>query len=356
MAKAGKKVSDQISEAAQVADVIGTPIQFSQKCKRIIEAIISDLNVCDMKWSLFVTAVQNSDNYKRMLPYLPGFVKNHTHLMTLINDVPYMYELYSRLLKQTRSCQKFSILLVHWVLFELNLPTFQSLSGEDINELLTKLPQNHASDKPTHIFKVNYDETSEEEKLFKARTGYYPTKHTFFGCATDNLFEILSGGFKEYRDSGNNGIPFNSECTRVKNDTPRTLCSDNNSTMGESFKAVALCEFIERKEYIHSRSQDKDSYIHIHIPDMIRIRYVFFYCENVKEIVEELDPIEENVIDKFWKSSYFLPVTGCAIAVSVLAFIYREDIKKVLYSISDVQMKNIKALVSRVCTPSDSHF
>ncbi|XP_037959013.1 uncharacterized protein LOC119688406 [Teleopsis dalmanni] len=265
-------------------DGVKTAEEFSTICNELTQKLTKDLSSCEALWELFISATKSYDNIKPMLPYLPKFVKNHEHLLVLIQNTPHLREMRREWIEPDECSDKLSILLVYWVLFELKMPTFETLTRQEVDKLVATLKETRTVIKPTYIFNVDYNENSEEEQLFITRSSQYPTKFCFFGCPASNLFEILIRGFKVYKHQNNSnyGIPFNNQSLLVLNDTPSTPCWGKCS-FGDSFQAVALCEFIEKPEYYLARYDEHNCcQIHVQHPDMVRIRYVFFYCENAK--------------------------------------------------------------------------
>ncbi|XP_037959016.1 uncharacterized protein LOC119688407 [Teleopsis dalmanni] len=269
-----------ISESDQRKD---TPVQLLKKFKQLECALVKDLPGCLAKWCLFVTAA-SSVRHEEMIPFhLPDFIGSINCLQELINETPHLHVLcINALQKNYLYCDRCIILLLHWILVDFNTPALRELQIEELGKLMEKIQQRNNDRFPIKAFKVNYSSGCEEEKTFKIISSNHDTRYAFLGCKSDHFCRILRDGFKscEWNELNNKKINLICKLSTILRLMPQTPYF-GNSCCCHALKIVALCEFVNRAEYLKSYSDEKLNSVQITIdqPDFVRVRYILFFSE-----------------------------------------------------------------------------
>ncbi|XP_037936553.1 uncharacterized protein LOC119670380 [Teleopsis dalmanni] len=309
-----------------------TLVHYLRACKELEYVLLDDLEACDAKWNLFITATINYSDNQLLLPYIPDFTRNVEEMLDVINVTPSLYDVRFKFLNKDYTCNnKLVIKLLHFVLIILNEPRLEKLKYFQFVDLMANIEQSYNVDIPTYVFKVNYSINSEEEVLFEGRSMSYGTKFGFFGCNLDSLYKILCDGFKSHKKhkTSDDKIYLNNEIGIILKNMTGTPCWEN-SCCGKKIKVIALCEFINRHEYIKS-SVDKDlkcTHIIIDLPEIVRIRFLFYYCELT---VKQVD-LNESLATRIFKNELAFPISCFIFLFGPLAYVYKNNIMKYLLS------------------------
>lgn len=108
-----------------------------QQIDELRKVLIGDVNACEMKWTLFVSAA-HSFRHDTLLKPFPSHFNDIEKIRNLISKVPAFNELLIHLMKNHSTAtidDEFAelISLLHWILVKLHDPTLKSVTRSHVS-------------------------------------------------------------------------------------------------------------------------------------------------------------------------------------------------------------------------------
>lgn len=188
------------------------------KIKALYDRIVADIDACDIKWTLFVSAAQSYRFDSRLSPYPPkfapvpsgGVVANDKfdidRIVRLIVKVPSMDILRQQLKLNAENIPVDIVDLLHWVLCRPDdSPDFSSVPKSQFKMVLQKINSVVPAIQPTHIFQVipaagSMAETKFQQHITDNNGGGQSraTRFAYHGSKLDSFHSILHHGLQQH--------------------------------------------------------------------------------------------------------------------------------------------------------------
>lgn len=249
-----------------------------------------DPKAADLKWSLFVAAC-NTYRYDTCLrPFPPMYVKNECKdieaLRRTVELIPPLAVIF-RELNEPNVYASYgpAIDLLHWVLIRLRNPYIKSVTKENYDSVLRRVPSEIQVATPNLIFQVVSAKQSTVEENWKCAGHGYSTFYAYHGSRLENFHSIIHYGLQQNmckRSLFGKGIYFSSELGVSLPFSPVGY-GWGGSVLGSELSCVALCELIN-----HPDINTCDSVLSKRVPnkyylvtnsELVRIRYLLVYSQ-----------------------------------------------------------------------------
>ncbi|KAK2583882.1 hypothetical protein KPH14_001156 [Odynerus spinipes] len=259
-----------------------------------------DPKAADLKWSLFVAAC-NTYRYDSCLrPFPPMYVKNECKdieaLRRTVELIPPLAVIF-RELHEPNVYANYgpAIDLLHWVLIRLRDPYIKSISKENYDSVLRRVPSEMQVAPPNLIFQVVSAKQSTTEEKWKCAGQDYSTFYAFHGSRLENFHSIIHYGLQQNmckRSLFGKGIYLSSELGVSLPYSPVGY-GWGGSVLGSEMSCVALCELInhpdiKKRDSGHNAQSTISNPLSERVPnkyylvtnsDLVRIRYLLVYSQ-----------------------------------------------------------------------------
>ncbi|CAO1407330.1 unnamed protein product [Diamesa serratosioi] len=270
-----------------------------EKLESVVQLLQNDLQACDLKCSIFVSAAKSFKRDFLMVPFPSSYLgtTNVKDFDKLINDITKLPALADILANETILPDEV-VNLLHYI---LTFPKFQieSTPKSKYSEVLALSPNTTKIPIPTKIFKIKYSDDSGAEKKFQQLLKDYgtETKYAYHGTKFLNFYSILNFGLQQHLNKTGlfgEGLYFSNELQVSLMFSPFVVAWAK-STFGEMLSAVAICEYIADEKYVNIRNENSKnsdipiSYVLIKNNEIVRVRYLLIYSQSklsqkIKEI------------------------------------------------------------------------
>lgn len=278
-----------------------TPYQDDAEKKIVLlkHLLEKDPKAADLKWSLFVAACNTYRCDTCLRPFPPMYVKNECKdieaLRKTVELIPPLAVIF-RELHEPNVYANYgpAIDLLHWVLIRLRDPYIKSISKENYDSVLKKIPSEMQVAPPNLIFQVASAKQSTAEEKWKSNGQGYSTLYAYHGSRLENFHSILHYGLQQNmckKSLYGKGIYLSSELGVSLPYSPVGY-GWGGSVLGSELSCVALCELINhpaiKKHNPKARIQNTSSesvpnkYYLVTNSDLVRIRYLLVYSQEIQ--------------------------------------------------------------------------
>ncbi|XP_068693823.1 protein mono-ADP-ribosyltransferase PARP16-like [Montipora capricornis] len=269
---------------------------------RVLQRLERDLVSADMRWSLFVAALESYRHDSILRPFPSAYLedgdnKNFQALILICNTIPS----FDNLLKG-----KVEISQEAWEILEWSMDRTFSLKSMDkskFSEIEQKTGQaSYSATEPDFIFEVEYSETNAHNVKFNELSQTRDIWYAYHGSRVDNFHSILHHGLHAHL----NKTSFFGEGTYLSSDL--TVCMMyshfgqgwKHSVIGNKLSCVAVCEVLdhpdvkctikskdsnERQSRSRARARNSEGgdvperYYVVTNNQVVRVKYVLVYAE-----------------------------------------------------------------------------
>jgi len=271
--------------------------------ERVLQRLASDITSADMRWSLFISALESYRHDSILRPFPSAYVedgvnKNFQALAQVCKTVPS----FDKLLKG-----KYIISQEAWEILDWSLDrTFilKSVDKSKFSEIEQKTGQaSYTSTEPDFIFEVEYSETNTHNAKFNELSQTRDVWFAYHGSRMDNFHSILHNGLHAHL----NKTSFFGEGTYLSSDLNVCMMYSHyghgwkNSAVGEKISCVAVCEILdhpdvkctvkskdnsERQNRSRARARNSEGgdvperYYVVTNNQVVRVKYILVYAEN----------------------------------------------------------------------------
>lgn len=110
---------------------------FSKKLKELKKAIETDLEACDIRWTLFVAASQSYRFDSRLKPYPPNFSGSEFNdiekLDRIIDKTPALKDILKLIVENSLELKPDIVELLHWAVVALREPILKTIPKVDVS-------------------------------------------------------------------------------------------------------------------------------------------------------------------------------------------------------------------------------
>ncbi|XP_015175960.1 PREDICTED: mono [ADP-ribose] polymerase PARP16 [Polistes dominula] len=258
-----------------------------------------DPKAADLKWSLFVAACNTYRCDTCLRPFPPMYVKNECKDIEALRKTVELIPPLAVILRELHEPNVYAnygpaIDLLHWVLIRLRDPYIKSISKDNYDSVLKKIPSEMQVAPPNLIFQVASAKQSTAEEKWKSNGQGYSTLYAYHGSRLENFHSILHYGLQQNmckKSLYGKGIYLSSELGVSLPYSPVGY-GWGGSVLGSELSCVALCELINhpaiKKHNPKARIQNTSSesvpnkYYLVTNSDLVRIRYLLVYSQEVQ--------------------------------------------------------------------------
>lgn len=252
----------------------------------VIKCIAERPDACELKWSLFYSAVA-SGNPSVIKPYPPSFLDKANidihleELQCIARQVPAFKDLPIT----AANLPEEVIDLLHWVLIQSKEPRLlRCLAANYPAHLKDALSGKPTIQWPQYVFEVLPNTESNTEKRFqehKSQFGRETPTFAFHGSKLEAFHSILNFGLAQHlckRDLYGDGTYLSTSMDVAMNFSSKGSAWPNSHLLGDHLSCVALCEYVPNP--MHIRNDPKKipkSYIVLTNNEIVRVRYVLVF-------------------------------------------------------------------------------
>lgn len=305
-------------------------VSVHEKRLSLCNLIRNDIHAADLRWSLFVAAAQSYRHDTILRPFPPKFLSEDTkeidRLREVMTQMPAFPTLLSLLENPATDCSDRELLidLLYWVLVQQDDPVLRTLTKDEFNEALSKVPGPRIL-KPNLIFAITYKNSSEKQKKFLELSKVHNTFWGFHGSRLENFYSILYHGLlKTLFKSGiyGNGIYLSSDSNVSLTFSP-SGCGWGGSVIGSGLSCLALCEIVDHPDVVcqlpeaeASKTADDSmcgpvpqKYFVVRNSDMVQLRYLLVYGKNPHPVMRQKNS-DDSMIGWFSKHKFLTFMLG----------------------------------------------
>lgn len=258
------------------------------KVQDVLQAITNQPDACELKWSLFYSAVL-SGNPSVIKPYPSSFLDTTTndlrleHLQETANLVPAFEDLPSCVDSLPEAVTD----LLYWALIKNRDPRLKRIPVKDYHPHLQKsLATKPPSQWPQYVFEVLPNFESNAEKKFqrhKEQLNGPSDSFAFHGSKLECFFSILNFGLAQHlckRDLYGDGAYLSTSMDVSLNFSSNGSAWPKSHLFGNHFACVALCEYVSNPLYIRNNPKEvPKSYVVLTNNEIVRVRYVLIFTK-----------------------------------------------------------------------------
>lgn len=261
-----------------------------QRAQEVLQVIMAQASACELKWSLFYSAVNG--NPSAIKPCPPEFLDQSTNdlQLELLQATARQVPAFEQLPAAAESLPENVIDLLHWTLVQCKDPQFKLIVPANYpaplqRSLTTKPP----SQWPQYVFEVLPNTESNAEKKFQQHKAQYSpdsASFAFHGSKLESFFSILNFGLAQHlckRDLYGDGAYLSTAMDVAMNFSGQGTSWPNSHLFGDHYSCLAYCEYVPNP--MHIRSDPKKipkSYIVLTNNEIVRVRYVLVFTKAPK--------------------------------------------------------------------------
>lgn len=252
------------------------------KWEEVLDVVSTQLEGCDLKWSLFTSAILSGKPEMCIKPCPPQFLDQHKEiklddLRETIHQVPPFQSLPKHPINDR------AIELLHWVL--IRKPHLRPVAAQDFNSHLKKsLSTKPASQWPQYVFEVLSNPESNAERRFqqhKEQLG--ETKYAYHGSRLESFYSILNYSLAQHlckRDLYGEGTYLSTDMDVSLSFSPQGSAWNRSHFLGEHYSCLALCEYVPSPMYIRNNPKKIPiGYIILTNNEILRVRYLLIFTK-----------------------------------------------------------------------------
>lgn len=260
----------------------------SDKVQELLRVITDQPDACELKWSLFYSAVMGG-NPSVIKPCPPIFMdkSNNDLQLDYLQRTAQSVPAFEHLVITSRSLPDDVIELLHWTIIQNKDPRLRRVVQDNYPGQLRKaLAGKPASQWPQYVFEVLPNSEANAEKKFqqhKAQMACDCDSFAFHGSKLESFFSILNFGLAQHmckRDLYGDGAYLSTAMDVAINFSSQGSAWPKSHLLGDNFSCLALCEYVANPRHIRSDPKKiPKSYIVLTNNEIVRVRYLLVFTK-----------------------------------------------------------------------------
>lgn len=262
-----------------------------ERRSRTIAVIRNSRDECDLKISLFVSAVLSGKPEMCMKPFPSQYLDRQTKEQQLdelqqdLMEIPPVSVL-DTVIEENQLSARICDLL-YWLLVQCTKGVKRITRIEDLHPFLgSSLGKEPVHQRPQYIFEVVSNGQSHREKRFqmlREACNGIEAQYAYHGSRLESFFSILNHGLAQHlckRDLYGEGSYLSTELSISLNFSQQGLAW-TKSRYEENLSCVALCQYIPDPQFIrHNPKKIPPSYIVLTNNDAVQVRYLLIFAKH----------------------------------------------------------------------------
>lgn len=288
----------------------------------ILRVVSGNPEGCELKWSLFYSAIQ-SGNPNLIKPYPSSFFDKKSNeiqvelLQSTARQVPALDELVTG---RVSDLPEPTIELLYWTFLTNKEPQLRPVAPQDYHPHLQKsLANKPRSQWPRYVFEVAGNCESNAEKRFQQHKEELGegSLFAFHGSKLESFFSLLNFGLAQHlckRDLYGEGAYLSTAIDVALNFSVKGTGWGKAHFLDDHFSCLALCEYVPNPLYIRNNPKSvPKSYVVLTNNEVVRIRYLLVFSKPPKRIRKKSN-------HRLWSSTGLLLI-GVVVYFAVLALV-----------------------------------
>lgn len=223
-----------------------------------------------------------SGNTSVIKPYPPAFFDKEINELRL-EEIQQTAQLVPELQNLTSEQLSEPVVdLLYWTFIQNNEPSLRPVAPWDYHPHLQKsLINKPTSQWPQYVFEVVSSAESNAEKRFQQHKADLDLQcaFAFHGSKLESFFSLLNFGLAQHlckRDLYGEGAYLSTALDVALNFTAKGSAWPKSQLFGDHFSALALCEYVPNRRYLHTRDVPK-SYVVLTNNELVRLRFILIF-------------------------------------------------------------------------------